>query len=116
MEADPAIHHGAQAAPVAGLECLHVDRVHFGRIARRVDAVVQSHEHALAARRWFGADHEGVPQVARAVRIGRGCVALRTGEHHGLVAGQGEIEVPGSLLQRGRAVRHHHPLDVLAPK
>ena len=74
----------AQEAEIARVEGLYIARVRLGDIARRVDLVVHGQHHALGLGLLAHRDACGIEQVAQAVKIRLGGIALGANQHHRL--------------------------------
>ena len=97
----------AQNAEVRCAEGLHAPVRGLGHLARRLDLVVQQHQHAAAAARRIGRGAHAVHQVDR--RIGRkaGGRPLRADHDHGNGDLEHQVQEPGGLLQCRGAVADH---------
>ena len=76
----------AEDAVRAALERLHAQRVGLRDLARRIDLVVQHHEHAFAARVGGCRDAERIEQIRRSFVAERARVPHGAHEHDGLWA------------------------------
>ncbi len=94
----------AQDAEVGRAEGLHAPVRGLGDLARRLDLVVQQHQHAAAAAVGTGGRAHAVHEVDRGIgRQARGR-PLRADQHDRHVDLEHQVQDPGRLLERRRAV------------
>ena len=91
------------------LERLHPQRVGLCHLARRIDLVVQHHEHAFVARVGRRRDAERIQQIRRALVAERAGVSHGAHEHDGLGGRDGQMEEVRQLLERVGARRDDGP-------
>ena len=102
----------AQDAEVGRAEGLHAPVRGLGDLARRLDLVVQHHQHAAAPAAGRSRGAHAVQEVDRGIgRNARGR-ALRADHHHRERHLEHEVEEIRRLLERGRAVADHDAGEV----